>query len=68
MVVMDSECPIYHKRYGTPASISQKRGVLLSYMFFSVGRRAGEMSEDQRIEFVCEQLERVRSEKISKVR
>lgn len=36
-----------------------KRGLLVSYMFFSVGRRAGEMSEDKRIDFVCEQLERV---------
>jgi hypothetical protein len=58
-VVMDSECPIYHKRFGTH-SFDQpgKRGLLLSYMFFNVGRRVGEMSEDQRIEFVCEQLER----------
>jgi monoamine oxidase len=52
-----SELPqeIWHPTFDQPGP----RGLLASYMFFDVGQRVGAMSEDQRLEFVVREMEKV---------
>ena len=52
-----SELPqeIWHPTFDQPGP----RGLLASYMFFEVGQRVGAMSEDQRLEFVVREMEKV---------
>jgi monoamine oxidase len=53
--ISDLPQEIWHPTFDQPGT----RGLLVSYMFFGVGRRAGAMSEDQRLEFVAREMERV---------
>ena len=53
--ISDLPQEIWHPTYDQPGT----RGLLVSYMFTSVGQRAGAMSEDRRLAFVSDEMEKV---------
>ncbi len=53
--ISDLPQEIWHPTHDQPGP----RGLLVSYMFLSVGQRVGAMSEDKRLEFVSREMEKV---------
>jgi monoamine oxidase len=53
--ISDLPQEIWHPTHDQPGT----RGLLVSYMFLSVGQRVGAMSEDKRLEFVAREMEKV---------
>jgi len=53
--ISDLPQEIWHPTFDQPGP----RGLLASYLYFSVGQRVGEMSEEQRLHFVTREMERV---------
>jgi monoamine oxidase len=53
--ISDLPQEIWHPTFDQPGT----RGLLVSYMFFGVGRRAGAMDDDRRLEFVAHEMEKV---------
>jgi monoamine oxidase len=53
--ISDLPQEIWHPTHDQPGT----RGLLVSYMFTSVGQRVGAMSEDKRLEFVSREMEKV---------
>ena len=53
--ISDLPQEIWHPTFDQPGT----RGLLVSYMFFSVGQRAGAMDDDRRLEFVSHEMEKV---------
>jgi monoamine oxidase len=53
--ISDLPQEIWHPTHDQPGT----RGLLVSYMFLSVGQRVGALSEDSRLEFVSREMEKV---------
>jgi monoamine oxidase len=53
--ISDLPQEIWHPTFDQPGT----RGLLVSYMFFGVGRRAGAMDDDRRLEFASNEMEKV---------